>query len=116
MDGNLMQARMAFRLTVAAMAVAIAVPAAANSASADYFRLRGESRNAPSVLTQDERAFYTALFAAERREDWAAVQTMLAQKPDGPLHAVARAEFYLAASSPKVDAAPLTELVGRAPE
>lgn len=102
--------------TLVATAATAAVPAAANSASADYFRLRGETRNAPTVLTKDERDYYSALFAAQRREDWTQVQTMLAQKADGPLHAVAKAEYYLAASSPRVDAAPLVELVQGAPE
>ena len=113
-----MQARTASMLAAATMVVTAAttVPASANSASADYFRLRGENRNAPSVLTKDEREYYTALFAAERSEDWAKVQAMLAQKPEGPLHAVAKAEFYLAASSPKADAAPLVEMVRQAPD
>lgn len=114
-----MQAKISLRLAAATAGLGLAVcavPAAANSASADYFRLRGESRNAPSVLTKDERDYYTALFAAERREDWTAVQAMLAQKPDGPLHAVAKAEFYLAANSPKADAAPLVQLVQQAPD
>ena len=114
-----MQAKIALRLTAGIVGLslaALAVPAAANSASADYFRLRGETRNAPSVLTKDERDYYTALFAAERREDWTVVQTMLTQKPEGPLHAVAKAEFYLAANSPKADAAPLVQLVQQAPD
>ncbi|MDP3675021.1 MAG: lytic transglycosylase domain-containing protein [Novosphingobium sp.] len=113
-----MQSRTALMLAAATLVVsaATAVPASANSASADYFRLRGESRNAPSVLTKDEREYYAALFGAERREDWATVQAMLAQKTDGPLHAVAKAEYYLAANSPKVDAAPLVELVQQSPD
>ena len=88
-----MQVKFALKLAAATLVVsaASARPASANSASADYFRLRGESRNAPSVLTKEERDYYTALFSAERREDWTAVQTMLAQKTDGPLHAVAKA-------------------------
>jgi len=118
-----MQAKAFFRkgaalatLGAALGVAALAVPAAANSASADYFRLKGNSRNAPSVLTKDERDYYTALFAAERREDWSAVQALLAQKPDGPLHAVAKAEFYLAATSPKADAPPLVALLQQAPD
>ncbi|MCA1662601.1 MAG: lytic transglycosylase domain-containing protein [Novosphingobium sp.] len=114
-----MQAKSVYRLTAAALALGAAwasAPAAANSASADYFRLRGTTRNAPAVLTRDEREFYATLFASRRREDWAAVQAMLAAKPEGPLHAVAKAEFYLAANSPKVDAAPLVALIGEAPE
>ena len=116
--GDSMLVKFALKLAAATLVVsaASASPASANSASADYFRLRGENRNAPSVLTKDERDYYTALFAAQRREDWTVVHTMLAQKPDGPLHAVAKAEFYLAANSPKADAAPLVQLVQQAPD
>lgn len=88
-----------------------AAPARANSASGDYFRLRGESRNTPAILTQAEREYYVALFGALKREDWATVEAKLAERSDGPLHAVARAEFYLAANSPKVDAEPLLALL-----
>ena len=106
-----------FRVAAAAIGLAaagIAAPAAANSASTDYFRLRGQTRNAPSVLTRDEREFYAALFAAVKREDWATVQAKFAERAAGPLHAVARAEFYLAANSPKVEAEPLLALLSEA--
>src|SRR5687768_11558298 len=113
-----MQAKTVSRLIATALALgtACAVPAAANSASVEYFRARGMTRHAPAVLTREERDYYTALFAAHRREDWAKVQALLAERPDGPLHPVARAEFYLAATSPKVDAAPLLDLLAKAPE
>lgn len=111
-----MRARTGFGLAAAAIAVASAVPAAANSASTDYFRARGESRNAPTVLTRDEREYYAALFAAVKREDWATVEARLAERPSGPLHAVARAEYYLAANSPKVEAGPLLALLAEAPQ
>jgi len=70
----------------------------------------------PSLLSQEDRSYYTQLFAAIERQDWTNVQTMLAQRSDGPLHAVARAQFYLAATSPKVDLASLTDLMSRAPD
>jgi soluble lytic murein transglycosylase-like protein len=111
-----MRARTGIGLIGAALALGAAVPASANSASADYFRQRGESRNAPTVLTRDERDYYTALFAAVKSEDWAAVQARLAERASGPLHAVAKAEYYLAANSPKVEAEPLLALIAEAPE
>jgi soluble lytic murein transglycosylase-like protein len=87
-----------------ALAVPFAAPSAqANSAAADYFRSRADRSNVPSLLSQDERAYYQGLFAAIRAADWSTVQAMLAQRPDGPLHAVAKAEYYLAPNSPKIE-------------
>lgn len=93
-----------------------AVPASANSAAAAYFSSRADRTNVPSLLSQDDRAYYTKLFAAIDAKDWATVQAMFAQRTDGPLHAVARAEYYLAPSSPKIDLAPLTNLLDQAPD
>ena len=66
LDGNLMIAKTALKLAAATFVVcaASASPAAANSASADYFRLRGETRNAPSVLPRQIAAPDWAALAA----------------------------------------------------
>lgn len=92
------------------------VPALANSAAMDYFAKRADRTAVPRLLTQDERTFYTQIFNAIDRNDWKQVQTLLTAKPDGPLHAVARAQFYAAAGSPKADGAALAELLTQAPE
>ena len=76
-------------------------PAHANSAAVEYFRNRADRSAVPTLLSQDDRAYYKDLFAAIEHQDWAKVQTMFQQKPDGPLHQVAKAEFYLDAKSPK---------------
>ncbi len=89
-------------LTAASAACLAALPAQANSAAAEYFRNRTDRSAVPSVLTQDERGYYRELFAAIDAGDWAKVQALFAQKPDGPLHQVARAEYYLAPNSPKI--------------
>ena len=99
-----------------AIAAGLAAPAHANSAAVEYFRSRADRTAVPSLLSQEDRSYYTQLFAAIERQDWTNVQTMLAQRSDGPLHAVARAQFYLAATSPKVDLASLTDLMSRAPD
>ncbi|WP_254049927.1 lytic transglycosylase domain-containing protein [Novosphingobium sp. TH158] len=83
------------------------MPAQANSAAIEYFRNRADRTAVPSLLSADERSYYTDLFAAIDKADWAKVQAMLAQKPDGPLHLVAKAEYYLDAKSPKIDLATL---------
>lgn len=81
----------------------LATPAQANSAAVDYFRNRADRSNVPSLLSQDDRTYYRDLFSAIERSDWAKVQELFAQKPDGPLHQVALAEYYLAPTSPKIE-------------
>lgn len=87
---------------VAAPLLSVA-PAHANSAAVEYFRGRADRTAVPALLSQDERAYYKDLFASIRAQDWARAQMLLAQKADGPLHPVARAEYYLAAGSPKIE-------------
>lgn len=92
-------------------AVLSAPPSLANSASSDYFRARVQRTAVPQLLTKTDRDYYSTLFAALKREEWVKVQAMLDERADGPLHAAARSEFYLAANSPKVEAAPLQALL-----
>ena len=91
-------------------------PASANSAAMEYFTKRADRTAVPKLLTQDERSFYTQIFNAIDRNDWKQVETLFASKPEGPLHAVARAQFFAAAGSPKADGAALATLLGQAPE
>ena len=91
-------------LTCAAGASLVGATAAqANSAAVDYFRSRADRTAVPSLLSQDERAYYRDLFSAIERKDWSRVQTLFAQKEDGPLHQQAMAEYYLAAGSPRIE-------------
>ncbi|MET0588262.1 MAG: transglycosylase SLT domain-containing protein [Novosphingobium sp.] len=97
------------RLTAIACALAgsvvLAAPAAhANSAAIDYFRNKADRTAVPSLLTQEEREYYRDLFSAIERKDWTRVQTLFSQKADGPLHEEARAEYYLASGSPRIEA------------
>jgi soluble lytic murein transglycosylase-like protein len=86
---------------MAAIALASAAPAHAESAR-DYFVARASRSATPPQLDKDERAYYTQLFAAIDAENWATVQALFAQREHGPLHRIARAEYYLAKNSPKV--------------
>ena len=79
------------------------VPAQANSAAVDYFRTRADRTAVPSLLSQDERAYYREVFAAIDKKDWTRVQALFAQKTDGPLHQEALAEYYLASGSPRIE-------------
>ncbi|WP_338445221.1 lytic transglycosylase domain-containing protein [Pelagerythrobacter marensis] len=81
----------------------VATPAAANSSAAEYFRSRALNSNVPELLSRPDREYYTDLFQAIDRQDWSRVEAMLAERSDGPLHQVAKAEYYLAATSPRVE-------------
>lgn len=58
------------------------------------------NRTVPELLSRSDKAYYADLFQAIDRQDWSRVDAMLAERDDGPLHHVARAEYYLAATSP----------------
>lgn len=96
-------------LALAGTAAAAPTLAHANSAAIEYFRTRADRTSVPTLLSQDDRAYYRDLFGAIDGADWAKVQTLLAQRDDGPLQQVARAEYYLAATSPKIDLDTLTK-------
>ena len=90
-------------LALTGLAAALPAAASANSAAVDYFRNRADNTAVPTLLSAEDRAWYKDLFAAIDRSDWAKVQALFAQRPDGPLHQVARAEYYLASGSPKIE-------------
>lgn len=94
--------------------VATAAPAHANSAAVDYFRNRADRSAVPSVLTRDERDYYREVFSAIDSRDWARVQALFAERPEGPLHAAARSEYYLAAGSPRIEGPELASLLEQA--
>ena len=70
----------------------------------------------PTVLSETERSAYREIFAAIRAADWTAATAKLDAMGQGPLHALARAELYLAKGSPKVELEPLLALIAKAPE
>jgi len=86
-----------------ALACSVSMPALASSSAAEYFRNRATNTQVPELLSKAERDWYKSLFAAMEAKDWTRVDAMFAEKPDGPLHQVARAEYFLDAASPKVE-------------
>ena len=91
-------------LLAAAVTIGIAAPASANSSAADYFLARVNQSNVPTLLSDSDRNYYRSLFAAIDDEQWSRVDALLAERADGPLHTVAKAEYYLHANSPRVEA------------
>lgn len=107
---------LAFACAASCALAAGATAAHANSAAVDYFRNRADRTAVPSLLSQDDRSFYRDLFAAIDRKDWPRVQELFAQKPEGPLHQAALAEYYLDASSPRIDLDQLNGWLARGTE
>lgn len=95
-------------LALAALLCAAALPLAAPAAAQDtrtYFtaRVTAPPAGVAQQLRAEERDFYAALFRAIDGQDWASVEAMLAQRPDGLLTDVARAEYILHANSPRAE-------------
>ena len=90
-------------------------PALANSASVAYFT-DGKAAAVPTLLSQDDRNWYGQLFASIDAKAWDRVEAMLLERPEGPLHGVARAKYYLDPASPRIDIVRLTDWLNRYPE
>lgn len=90
-------------MLIAAAAACLPLAAQANSAAVEYFAGQTHRGAVPTLLSQSERAYYRDLFAAIDTEQWPKVQQLLGQRATGPLHQVALAEYYLAATSPKIE-------------
>lgn len=70
----------------------------------------------PPQLSPEDREAYRAVFAAIRSGAWADAQLRLNAMKPGPLHAVARAELFMAKGSPKVELPQLMALLTQAPD
>ncbi len=81
---------------------ALPLPAAANEAR-DYFVARTEASAVPRQLSEGDAAQYAAVFRAIDTQQWTLAEQLLAERPRGLLHDVARAELYTAAGSPRVE-------------
>ena len=95
--------RLAFAIAAGGMLLTMAAPAAADSSR--YYLAHATESNVPAQLDREDREYYHELFGAIDREDWTKVQQMLDARGNGPLHSVALAEYYTAASSPRVSGA-----------
>ncbi|WP_338245211.1 lytic transglycosylase domain-containing protein [Aurantiacibacter hainanensis] len=88
-----------------ALACLAATPAFAQQTdSRTYFTARLYDRPAPQQLSSEDREYYDQLFTAIEGGAWGTVESLFQQRPTGLLHDVARAEYYLAANSPRVEA------------
>lgn len=94
------------RLVLGALALSalLASGPALAQGSREYYLAHIASTDVPRQLSDADAAWYRGLFRAIDGENWAEVQRLFAERSDGPLHAVARARYYLHARSPRVEA------------
>jgi len=95
------------------LGAALLAPAAARAGEPAAAAL---PRGIPAQLDRDQRDAYAHVFAAIRDARWTDAQLELDAMKPGPLHAVARAELYIAKGSPKAELEPLVTLLHQAPE
>jgi len=107
--------KLAVVTAVALFALLPPAPAFASAASVAYFT-RERAAALPVLLSAEDRTWYGGLFAAIESKDWARVETLLAERRDGPLHGVAQAEYYLDPASPQIDLPRLTAWLEKYPE
>lgn len=102
--------------TVAATFLALAAPATAFAASDTENGLQSVRSTYAAQLGPNAREKYHQIFSAIHDGQWVDAAAKLDAMPEGPLHAVARAELYLAKGSPKVPGDALAALAEKAPE
>lgn len=100
---------------LAPLALLLPTPALASPASVEYFT-QTRAAAVPRLLSVDDRAWYLGLFAALDAKDWARAEALFAERPDGPLHGIARAAYYLDPASPRIDLPRLAEWLEKYPE
>lgn len=102
-----------FRLAIFA---ATLIPlSAVHANTSEGFRAIVSAQPAPTVLDSNEKQTFVAIYQAIKAQKWDEAEKLLNKAPQGPMAAMARAEYYLAPNSPKVDAERLQALLQSAP-
>lgn len=83
--------------------------------TSEGFRAIVSAQPAPTVLDSNEKQAFTAIYQAIKAQNWVEAEKLIDKAPQGPMAAMARAEYYLAPNSPKVDAERLQALLQSAP-
>jgi soluble lytic murein transglycosylase len=97
-------------------AVTIAMPEQASANTSENVRSTSEALNAlPYQPSAKETQQFSAIYDAIRNQKWAEAAKLIDAAPKGPMANMARAELYLAAGSPKVEASALQALLNDAP-
>jgi soluble lytic murein transglycosylase len=103
-----------FALSLSVLTLAAPQQAVANTS--ENVRAASEALNAlPYQPSARETQQFGAIYSAISNQKWADAAKLIDAAPKGPMASMARAELYLAAGSPKVEAAQLQKLLNDAP-
>jgi len=94
-------------------AATVAPPAMAADAGAPG--MASAAQTVPDILSPKQKQYYIQVLAAIRGERWAEAQGLLAGADGGPLDDFLRAEYWLAANSPRAEVADLMPILSRSP-
>lgn len=101
---------------LALTALAMAGPAWAGTADSVRQAVSPDALDALGAMpSSKDQQHFAAIFAAIDGKNWGEAARLLDGAPKGPMAAMARAELYIAAGSPKVEAAQLQALLEEAP-
>lgn len=104
-------------LSLATALTAITLLGAPTAASAQSSQTGyAQAQSLPEILSSSQRNHYRNLFAAIRSERWTDVEQMLDRGDVKQLNNFARAEYYVAVNSPKVELDALMALLSRQPD
>ncbi|MEW4466928.1 lytic transglycosylase domain-containing protein [Parasphingorhabdus sp. JC815] len=90
-------------------------PAIAEDNGAILFNSSSIAKDIPSQIKRSQSEYYRAIFQAMRDNQWETARALIEEAPDGPLKPIAKAEFFLAANSPRAELGPLLILINEAP-
>lgn len=103
------------KFQLAVFAAALIPLSAVQANTSEGFRAIVSAQPAPTVLDNSEKQAFIAIYQAIKAQKWDEAEKLIDKAPQGPMAAMARAEYYLAPNSPKVDAERLQALLQSAP-
>ncbi len=103
------------KFQLAVFAAALIPLTAVQANTSEGFRAIVSAQPAPTVLDNSEKQTFIAIYQAIKAQKWDEAEKLIDKAPQGPMAAMARAEYYLAPNSPKVDAERLQALLQSAP-
>lgn len=103
------------KFQLAVFAAALIPLTAVQANTSEGFRAIVSAQPAPTVLDNSEKQTFIAIYQAIKAQKWDEAEKLIDKAPQGPMVAMARAEYYLAPNSPKVDAERLQALLQSAP-
>ncbi len=107
-------AKLKIALTSALVSLPLS-PVIAQDGGAVLFKSSSVAKDIPSQLKRKQSEHYRALFKAMGGNQWDTAKNLIDNAPNGPLKSIAKAEYFLAANSPRAELGPLLVLVGEAP-